>query len=68
MEEKKIKKLASISCKKSIKAGHELTKEEIIKMIEQLKRLKEPFNCPHGRPILLKWSFRDLEKKFKRIV
>jgi len=68
LEDKKIEKLASMSCKKSIKAGHELTKDEIIKMIEQLKKLKEPFNCPHGRPILLNWSFLDLEKKFKRIV
>lgn len=68
LENKKIEKLASIACKKSIKAGFELTNVEIKQIIEQLKRLKEPFNCPHGRPILLNWSFTDLEKKFKRIV
>ena len=57
-----------MSCKKSIKAGHEMTIPEIHNMIENLKRLKEPFNCPHGRPILLNWKFSDLEKKFKRIL
>ncbi len=68
LEEEKIEKLASLSCKKSIKAGKELTNFEIKEIIEKLKRLKEPFNCPHGRPILLKWDFKELEKKFKRIV
>lgn len=68
LEEEKLEKLASMSCKRSIKAGHEMTIPEIHRMIENLKRLKEPFNCPHGRPILLNWSFTDLEKKFKRIV
>lgn len=68
LEEEKIEKLASMSCKRSIKAGHEMTTSEIHKTIENLKKLKEPFNCPHGRPILLKWNFTELEKKFKRIV
>ncbi len=68
LEEEKIEKLASMSCKRSIKAGHEMTTPEIHTMIENLKKLKEPFNCPHGRPILLKWDFTELEKKFKRIV
>ncbi len=68
LENNKIEKLASISCKRSIKAGHELTQSEIKRIIEDLKKLKEPFNCPHGRPILLNWEFKELEKKFKRIV
>ena len=68
LEEDKIEKLASMSCKRSIKAGHEMTVPEIRRMIENLKKLKEPFNCPHGRPILLQYKFSDLEKKFKRIV
>ena len=68
LENQRLEKLASMSCKRSIKAGHEMTIPEIHNMIENLKKLKEPFNCPHGRPILLNWSFKDLEKKFKRIV
>lgn len=68
LENEKIEKLASISCRKSIKAGFEMTIPQMHNLIEQLKRLKEPFNCPHGRPILLEFKFKDLEKKFKRIV
>jgi DNA mismatch repair protein MutL len=68
LEEKTLDKIASMSCKKSLKGGEELTIPQMHKMIENLKRLKEPFNCPHGRPIMLKYSFKDLEKKFKRII
>lgn len=68
LEDEKLEKLASMACKKSIKAGDEMTTPQIHKMIENLKKLKEPFNCPHGRPIMLRYTFTDLEKKFKRIV
>ena len=68
LEKEKIEKLASMSCKRSIKGGDELTSPQIHTMIENLKKLKEPFNCPHGRPILLKYTFTELEKRFKRIV
>lgn len=68
LENESLEKLASMSCKKSIKAGTEMTIPEIHLMIENLKKLKEPFNCPHGRPILLNWKYTELEKKFKRII
>lgn len=68
LENSRLNKIASMSCKKSLKGGEELTNPQIHKMIENLKRLKEPFNCPHGRPIMLRYTFKDLEKKFKRIV
>lgn len=68
LEDSKLNKIASMSCKKSLKGGEELTIPQIHKMIENLKRLKEPFNCPHGRPIMLRYTFKDLEKNFKRIV
>ncbi|MDA3855785.1 MAG: DNA mismatch repair endonuclease MutL [Candidatus Woesearchaeota archaeon] len=68
LEDSKLDKIASMSCKKSLKGGEELTIPQIHMMIENLKRLKEPFNCPHGRPIMLRYTFKDLEKNFKRIV
>jgi len=68
LEHKTLDKIASISCKKSLKAGEELTIPQIHKIIENLKKLKEPFNCPHGRPIMLRYTFKDLEKNFKRII
>ena len=68
VEEEKYSKIASMSCRMSIMAGDELTMPQMRRMIENLKTLKQPFNCPHGRPTFLRYSYKDLEKKFKRVV
>ena len=56
-----------MSCKRSIKANHRLSAEEAVSLIEQLPQCENPYNCPHGRPVLVKMTTRDLEKMFKRI-
>lgn len=56
-----------MSCKRSIKANHRLSDAEAISLIEQLPQCENPYNCPHGRPVLVKLTTRDLEKMFKRI-
>lgn len=56
-----------MSCKRSIKANHRLSDQEAIALIEQLPEAENPYNCPHGRPTLVKMTTRDLEKMFKRI-
>ena len=56
-----------MSCKRSIKANHRLSDTEAIALIEQLPNCENPYNCPHGRPVLVKLTTRDLEKMFKRI-
>ena len=56
-----------MSCKRSIKANHRLSDAEAISLIEQLPECDNPYNCPHGRPVLVKLTTRDLEKMFKRI-
>ena len=61
-----IEHLSILSCKSSIRAGEELTHTAMKETIEQLKILQEPFNCPHGRPILVEFSLKDLHKMFKR--
>ena len=61
-----IEHLAVLSCKSSIRAGDELTISQMHELIAKLKRLEEPFNCPHGRPIIVEYSFTDFEKMFKR--
>lgn len=68
VEEENNSKLASMACRISIMAGDELTMPQMKRMIENLKRLKQPFNCPHGRPTFLKYSYYELDKKFKRII
>jgi DNA mismatch repair protein MutL len=58
---------AMIACKrKSVKAADPLTLPAMEALLGQLARCKNPFNCPHGRPSILKYSLAELEKQFKR--
>lgn len=56
-----------MSCKRSIKANHRLSDEEAIALIKELPEAENPYNCPHGRPTLIRITTRELEKMFKRI-
>ena len=57
---------ATMACKMSIKANESLTLDEMKYLIEDLRKCKNPFNCPHGRPTTIYYSTYDLEKLFKR--
>jgi len=65
--EVKYNKVASLACKAAVKANNQLTQPEMIKLINDLRYIDEPFTCPHGRPTIIKISLNELEKKFKRI-
>lgn len=56
-----------MSCKKSIKANHYLTKEDMTSLINQLREMEDPFTCPHGRPIIINFTNYELERLFKRV-
>ena len=56
-----------MSCKRSIKANHYLNDHEARALIDDLKETNNPYNCPHGRPVLVQMKNRDIEKMFKRI-
>ena len=60
--------LATIACKAAVKAHDVLEIAEVEELRRLLLGLKNPYNCPHGRPIILEVSRQDLEKLFKRIV
>jgi len=60
--------LYMMACKNSIKANQKLSDREIIEMLKKLSSLSNPFNCPHGRPTIIKVTKYEIEKKFKRIV
>lgn len=60
--------LATAACKAAVKAHDRLDKLEVKKLIDDLILLENPFHCPHGRPIMVRYSKKDLEKEFKRIV
>ena len=55
-----------MACKMSIKANEAITMDEMKYLIDDLRKCKNPFNCPHGRPTTIFYSTYDLEKLFKR--
>jgi len=55
-----------VACKSAIKAGDKLTYEEMSRLLEELRATRNPYTCPHGRPIVIILSIAELEKKFKR--
>ncbi|MFA5543021.1 MAG: DNA mismatch repair endonuclease MutL [Bacilli bacterium] len=57
-----------IACKKSIKGNEYHSKLEIQYLLEDLSNAKNPYTCPHGRPVIVKFSRSEIEKWFKRIV
>ena len=63
----KIEKIISISCKKAVKANDRLSFIEAKELIEQILNTENPFNCPHGRPTIVKMTKYEIEKLFKRI-
>ena len=63
----KIEKIISMSCKKAVKANNRLSYIEAKALIEQLLTLENPFNCPHGRPTIIKMTKYEIEKLFKRV-
>ncbi len=65
----KLREKSSIlcSCKASIKANQSLSHQEIEALLTQLSQTKQPYTCPHGRPIMVSYSNYELEKMFKRV-
>jgi DNA mismatch repair protein MutL len=56
----------SFSCKSAIKAGDALGESEMRSLIDQLFATKMPYVCPHGRPIVLRISLDELDRRFGR--
>ena len=68
VDEFKLRKhaIATMACKASLKANMNCTMEEAGVMLERLFNCENPHNCPHGRPIIVKFTKYELEKLFKR--
>lgn len=56
------------SCKASIKANQALSVQEMEALLDRLGKCKNPYTCPHGRPIVVSFSTYELEKMFKRVM
>lgn len=66
--EKHERMLYTIACKSAIKANHHLSIQEMETLVRNVLRLKNINTCPHGRPIIITMSQKEIEKEFKRIV
>ena len=58
----------TLACKMSIKANTNLTMEEMENLLNTLVLCDNPYNCPHGRPTIIKFTIYELEKMFKRVM
>ncbi|MBW3011115.1 DNA mismatch repair endonuclease MutL [Candidatus Woesearchaeota archaeon] len=59
--------LARVACRRAVKAGDILENMEMSTIVKRLMQCKQPHSCPHGRPTMIDFTIRDLEKSFNRI-
>jgi DNA mismatch repair protein MutL len=55
-----------IACRGAIKAGTACTREQCLRLVEQLRQAKNPYTCPHGRPTIIRFSREQLDAMFRR--
>ena len=58
----------TMACKAAVKAHDKLSEREMLQLVEDLQTLKNPYHCPHGRPLIVQISRYAIEKMFRRIV
>ncbi len=58
----------SVACKAAIKAGRKMNRKEMLALINDLFACEVPYFCPHGRPLIIKMTMLEFEKKFKRTI
>lgn len=59
---------ATIACKASIKGNSRITLDEAEFLLNELVTCDNPYNCPHGRPTIIKFTKYEIEKMFKRVM
>lgn len=58
---------ASIACHAAIKVNMPLEQNKMEWLLAELARTEHPMTCPHGRPVVLRYSMQDIQRAFKRI-
>ena len=58
---------ASIACHAAIKVNMPLEANKMEWLLAELAKTEHPMSCPHGRPVVLRYSVKDIQKAFKRI-
>jgi DNA mismatch repair protein MutL len=60
--------VAKTVCRHAVKANDPLAGPELENLVNDLRQCAMPYTCPHGRPTLIEMNYRELEKKFGRLV
>ncbi|MBN1254542.1 MAG: DNA mismatch repair endonuclease MutL [Deltaproteobacteria bacterium] len=55
-----------LACRGAVKANHRLQEEEVNSLLREWEEAGQPTTCPHGRPLLITWSWREVEGWFRR--
>jgi DNA mismatch repair protein MutL len=58
---------ASIACHAAIKVNMSLEQNKMEWLLAELAKTECPMTCPHGRPVVLRYSLKDIQRAFKRI-
>jgi DNA mismatch repair ATPase MutL len=58
---------ATMACHAAVKANDPLTHEKMVHILDELRRTAYSTVCPHGRPVMLRLSRREIEKNIQRI-
>jgi DNA mismatch repair protein MutL len=56
-----------MACHAAVKANQPLTREMMTYLLQELRRTAYSSVCPHGRPVVLRITRREIEKNFQRI-
>jgi DNA mismatch repair protein MutL len=67
LEQVRARIAASIACHAAIKVNMPLEQAKMEWLIRELGKTRYPMSCPHGRPVVLRYSIEDIERAFKRI-
>src|SRR3954468_12730436 len=67
LEQVRGKIAASIACHAAIKINMPLAQDKMEWLLRELSRTDAPMTCPHGRPVVLRYSLKDIQRAFKRI-
>src|SRR5689334_15441638 len=67
LEKIRAKIAASIACHAAIKINMPLEQNKMEWLLKELAKTEAPMTCPHGRPVVLRYSVKEIQKAFKRI-
>ena len=61
-------RIATMACKAAVKGNNRMSVLEVKSLLKELLTLDNPYQCPHGRPTVIRMTKAEIEKKFRRIV